>query len=359
MPTVHLIYCCGTQIYTPFAIGRELSQRLSQHYDVVVHDPQASYNLAPEPGDILIGHPDWDSNGLFNRSLDLPQWRRRICMAPFTPGDGRQVAHLAPIIPHCDLYLAIMGPYWMRQVPTSPFRHCAPKVVHMDLAINRDHFPAVKRSFNQPGKRRFLYIGNHPWYKNLGYLDAIAARCPDTEFAWIGSQKARFRNLRQLGRHDFAEPDARSLVAQYDFMITVGTADANPTTILEAMAWGLIPVCTPQSGYEGIDGIVNIPLNDPARAVDIIGTLQQVEEQQLLTWQSANWQELDRHYTWDRFAAQVREAIERDDSPAVMPPRLQDRLLLALDSIKSPYSPRNPRNRWRALRKRLKGGRQG
>ena len=44
-------------------------------------------------------------------------------------------------------------------------------------------------------------------------------------------------------------------------MITLGSADANPTTILEAMAWGLIPVCSVQSGYEGFSSIRNISID--------------------------------------------------------------------------------------------------
>ncbi len=71
-------------------------------------------------------------------------------------------------------------------------------------------------------------------------------------------------------------------------MITVGSADANPTTILEAMAWGLIPVCSVQSGYEGFSGIRNISIDRHEDAVETINNLQSVSEEQLKKWQQEN-----------------------------------------------------------------------
>ncbi len=73
----------------------------------------------------------------------------------------------------------------------------------------------------------------------------------------------------------------KNLIKKYDFLITVGSSDANPTTILEAMAWGLIPVCSVQSGYEGFSGIRNISIDDMEDAVATINKLQSVSEEQL------------------------------------------------------------------------------
>src|ERR1035437_10468265 len=88
-------------------------------------------------------------------------------------------------------------------------------------------------------------------------------------------------------------------------MLTVGKADANPTTILEAMAWGLIPICTPTSGYQGIRNIPNVPRDDAPAAAAILRHLLAADESELVAMQSENWRQLDEHYTWDRFAAQV------------------------------------------------------
>lgn len=338
MNTVHLIYPSGPRINTPFAIGRELSERLRRKYRVEVHDPQATYILRPEPGDVLLGHPSWKPETVFNLSVRQKGWRRRLCLQPFVSSDLRQVAHLAPVLPFCDLFLAITGPYWIKTLPASPFRHIEPKVVHVDLAVNREHFPPVKTEFGLPGRRRFVYIGNHPWFKNMDYLNAIAERLPSIEFAWLGSTKKRFRSLHQLGRRDFSEPDARELIKGFDFLLTVGNADANPTTILEAMSWGLIPVCTPQSGYEGVDGIINVPLNDLDGACKIIEQLQHEDGRRLHDLQSANWSKLDCHYNWERFTSQVIDAIESDYSPDLNKVRKRDQLVLTWNLLRSSNS---------------------
>lgn len=346
---VHLVYPASDAIKTPFAIGRELAQRIEQRYPVQIHDHRARYAITPQPGDVLLGHPTWEPDTVFNASVVKPGWKRKLCLHPFAPGDLHQVAHLDTILPYCDQFLAITGPFWYNELPATHCRHFAPKTVHIDLAVNRQHFPPVKSSFNPPGKRTFLYIGNHPWYKNMPYLDKLAKLLPEFNFSWIGSEKKRYQHLKQLGKRDFDNPVARELAASFDFLITVGRADANPTTILEVMAWGLIPVCTPQSGYEDIEGIINIPLDKPEEACVILKSLQNVDDATLRNWQSHNWENLDRQYNWDRFSAQILEAIDSESSPKMYPKKPLDSMLLAFYRFISPNS------RWRLskLKRRL------
>jgi len=60
--------------------------------------------------------------------------------------------------------LAITGNAWMKRLKDSPFQHWEPKIVHVDLAVDRADFPIIKKNFNPAGKRRFLYIGHTAWY---------------------------------------------------------------------------------------------------------------------------------------------------------------------------------------------------
>jgi glycogen synthase len=140
-----------------------------------------------------------------------------------------------------------------------------------------------------------------------------------------------------MGQVDFGSKAGRDLIAGFDFMLTVGRADANPTTILEAMAWGLVPICTPTSGYRGIPSIPNVPLDDAAGAAAIVRGLLDTHESELVAMQAENWQMLDEHYTWDRFAAQVIAAIESNDSPALLPESLGRRLAFRFYDRTSPY----------------------
>jgi len=229
-------------------------------------------------------------------------------------------------------------------LPNTSCRHFAPKVVHMDLAVNTAHFPRIKKSFNPPGRRKFVYIGARGHYKNIPYLNQVAGLMQGTDFGWFGPAKPKYQHLRPLGSVDFSLPEAQVAAAEFDFLITVGWADANPTTILEAMSWGLIPVCTRQSGYEGIKGIFNVPLNDPRGAVEVLKQMQSVEDGRLMELQRSNWDLLASYYNWDRFAGQVIDAIESDASPALKPCRMTDALTLAWFRIISPQS------RWRATK---------
>jgi glycosyltransferase involved in cell wall biosynthesis len=132
-------------------------------------------------------------------------------------------------------------------------------------------------------------------------------------------------------------------VGDHDFLVIASRADANPAVVLEAMAWGLVPVCTPESGYSGYEGIVNISATDEKAAAGTLDALQHVEEQQLTEIQRANWDLLDQHFHWSRFVDQIRDAIERSDSPPIARPSLSRRGKLLLAEISSPYFFLRPR----------------
>jgi hypothetical protein len=133
-------------------------------------------------------------------------------------------------------------------------------------------------------------------------------------------------------------------------MITTGSADANPTTILEAMSWGLIPVCTPQSGYCGYAGIPNVPLDDVAGAVAVITRLQQAPEAELEAMRADNELLLDSHFTWTRFCSQVEAAIDDRHSPPLAAESYANRLMRLAWAQRSPFR----WWRWRSLRRRAK-----
>ena len=137
-------------------------------------------------------------------------------------------------------------------------------------------------------------------------------------------------------------------------MITVGTADANPTTILEAMAWGLIPVCSVQSGYEGFPGIRNIPIDNIDDAIKTINSLQSVSEEQLNKWQKENLALLDRQFNWERFCGQVLYDIESEEKPDLIETSLTNHLFLLFAEFRSPSFWGRPINFYHFLKANLK-----
>lgn len=356
--TIHFIYKSGDRVSTPFAIGRELACRLARDYDVKCYDPALRETIRPEPGDILIGHPGWDRRTIFQRSVREPGWARRIAIHPFCPDDLDNYAHLAFVVPRCDAFLAITGRVWIDRLPRTLFAAWAGKVTHLDRAVSRAHFPFLRADEVAPeGERRFLFVGNHPAYKNVGFLDQLAAAAPDVAFHRIGPFKRRFRHLTQHGPKDFALPEVASFAAGFDFMITPSERDANPTTILEAMALGLIPVAPEGSGYYAEDGVIPISGRDIAAAVATIRRLQAMPAEEIIARRRENLDRLDRHYTWERFAAVVVSVIEGDGRADFALP-LATRLRCAaahLTSKRSPYALRRLPSRW--LRAPRSGGR--
>jgi glycosyltransferase involved in cell wall biosynthesis len=350
MTTVHLVYPHGQRISTPDAIGRKLGERLRHHYQVVHHEWDAAYAISPHPGDVLLGHVHPAPWSCFRRSLKRPGWRRVIAMQPYNHGDLRQMAFLDSVLDDCDLFLAITGHYWYDSAGASLCSHWRPKLIHLDLAVDRQEFPVLKTAFNTPGSRRFVYIGHAGWTKNTSYLSRMAELVPETTISWIGpGRPSAIPGLQALGAQDFSTRHGRETLAAYDFMVTVGRADANPTTILEAMAWGLIPVCTPQSGYTNEVGIVNIPLDNAVEAVRVLRWLQAAPEAELRQLQVHNWRRLDEHFNWDRFTGQVIAAIESQSSPSLETVSMWRWVRLRWLALVSPHLPWRPFNLVRFL----------
>jgi glycosyltransferase involved in cell wall biosynthesis len=360
MPKVHWVYPSGPQVRTPFAIGRKVAAALRERgHEVVQWDWEDDRVIEPGPGDVLVGHAHFVPWTIFRRSARRPGWRRIVMVQPYAHGRVEYFAFLDQVLPRCDQFLAITGSHWFSRIGESDWAHWRPKMVHLDLAVDRRDFPRTKGAFNPPGRRRFLYIGSAVRFKNLPYLSAIARRCAPTEFAWIGGD-VPLAGVRTLGFADFATEAGRALATQYDYMITVGYSDANPTTLLESASWGLIPVCTPQSGYDAEPGFVNVPLGDVERAARVVEELQRCPPERLEALRAENERRLATRYTWERFCRQVVEAVESDVSPALDPEPRARRLRLwwsAMTGQQSPLRRRHRRNVLRANRKRRKASR--
>ena len=351
---VHLIYPVGNKISTPDAIGRNIKLYLEKFYEVITYNYDEYRTIHPGEADVLIGH--WHPNPftVFRMSAKKKGWKRVIVLAPFCPDHaGWHNAFGNKVIEKCDRFLAITGNAWLKRLKDSPFRHWEPKIVHLDLAVNRDDFPFIKNYFNPKGKRRFLYIGHTAWYKNTSFLEKLAKEFPEIDFAWMGGSQS-LKNIKGFGKLDFSKVEAHNLIKEFDFLITVGTADANPTTILESMAWGLIPVCSVQSGYEGFSGIQNISIDLIEDAVATIKNLQSVPEELLKKWQQVNLVELENHFNWDRFCKQVLAEIESKAVSDLAETSLKSRLFLLFAELDSPYFWGKPLNLYRFLKTNLK-----
>jgi hypothetical protein len=291
---------------------------LKQFDEVKAHDWDSYYQIKPNPGDMLIGHLCPLPFTVMKRSLKLPGWRRKIIIQPYNESMD-YAAFDDEYIDMCDISLAITGPYWFDRISKHHFfSRYMPKLRRIDLAIDLDYFPRIKTKFNPPGQRKFVYVGVDNKYKNLNYLEAIFSKLPTFEIHAIGKIRSN-RKFIHHGFVDFSTDSAKELIKEFDFLITVGSNDANPTTILEAIGWGLIPICTPTSGYLDIPGIVNVPVDSLNDTASILNHLQNCPDEELEEIRKTGQQTLVKDHFWDLFYQRVYEALFSDESPAIEP----------------------------------------
>lgn len=313
MKTVHLVYPHGTRISTPDSIGRNLANYLSKKYVVKFYDWMSWEKIIPSVGDILIGHANPNPYTVFRRSMKDVRWLKVILLQPFSTYRPH-VAYLEHIFPYIDGFAAITGGYWVNEQKKGIYKSLEKYFYPIDLAVDLSDFPKVKNNFNERGKRRFLYIGNSDPCKNLSLFKSIAEKVGSENFGTVGAQ---VEGISYHGVMDFSDVNARGVISQYDFLLVTSFADANPTVVLEAMAWGLLPICTETCGYTSEDGVYIIRAEEYGQIIKDIIKFVDVNESFLLEWQRKNYELLKAKFSWVRFCEDVMAVINMPKQPTL------------------------------------------
>jgi glycosyltransferase involved in cell wall biosynthesis len=311
--TIHLVYPHRFRARTPDAIGHNLAKGLkAQGFDVVAYGLYEDLILpfSPKSNDVLLGHPRWEANNTFRKLLQLKGWGRIIVLHPFCPLDLRSYAHLYFYCNSADSFIGITGKYWKKEITKTYFCEWHKKFRQIDLAIDQNFFPKVKNDFNHPGKRKFLFVGNHPHYKNVDFLNKLAGNLKHIEFHRIGPKSRRFENLIQHGEFEISSYEGKQLIKNMDFMITTGNRDANPTTIIELSSMGLVAVCPVGSGYYESDGVFNISGHNMSLAMKQINSLNFIDESVLNRKRRQMDRLIGERYSWPVFSSNVIKEIE-------------------------------------------------
>ena len=304
----------------PLSITHHVLRALRGLDEVRFYDWKERIVIRNQPEDVLIGHPFPDDlSRAFNRACLKGHFEARVAMNPLHYGLPEYVQALAPALDACDHILGITGPYWFDTWSQGPFARWTPKITRLDMAIDISRFPRVKRSFNPAGRRKFLFIGNGGPQKGthlLSHLFGLARgkhRC-----VWIGADR-NFPNLERRPFQVLQGAAVERLAAECDVFLTMGVADANPTTILEAMAWGFPVACTPQSGYYRMSEIRELSTSDMALNLAVLDYFQSADETELLQQADRARSLVERHYTFERFTQTVVDTLLR------LAPRLRAR----------------------------------
>lgn len=295
----------------PVTITARLYQALRARAPTRLYDWTERVRVEAGPGDVLVGHPfPGDDGRAWNRACLEAGAGVRVALLPLSHRMAEANAFLDPFVPHVDAILGIMGPYWWDTWRQGPFAHWAGKLTPVDMAIDVARFPRVKRRFNPPGRRTFVYLGGEGAQKGTHLLSILFGLARRHRCVWIGNGRP-VPNVEHRGFAELTPDYVRRLAEECDVLVTMGVSDANPTTILEAMAWGLPVACTPESGYHRMPELAALSTTDMAHNLAVLDRLQDAPEQALAAQADAARRRVEADFGWDRLLATVLGGIER------------------------------------------------
>jgi glycosyltransferase involved in cell wall biosynthesis len=202
-----------------------------------------------------------------------------------------------------------MGPFWYDTLPQSPFADWQPKIIRLDMAVDTQQYLRAKMQFNAPGKRGYLYIGSNRPEKGCEVLARTMAGLQDYRCSWVGDGP-EIASMRRLHRRVELTPElVAQLARDHDIFVNTSVSDANPTTILEAMAWGFPVACTPQSGYYRMPSLISLSTTDISANIEKLRQLQEAPEATLSRVAETNLKLVRTDYTWHRFCDSVWNVV--------------------------------------------------
>lgn len=306
-------------IRAPHSISYHLLQALKQRGKVRYYSLYEHGVAHMRGGDVFIGQPVPD--GGFNTSRpdhddplsvtsrtlrEFSSFPRTLIM-PYAH-DELLVSWAKDLVTKADTVIFIGGEIWKNDWNTkSPFRDITIKNrVHVEMGIDSRDYPVVKNHFNPKGKRKYLYIGHTAWYKNTAQLEEIAKRLPNFDGAHIGGGEVQ--GWKKLANFATLTPEyMRKLAQEYDIFVTTSTADAQATTILEQMCFGMAVACTPETGYT-YDSITKLSTSDVEHNIRALTELQEMDENELLERSRENLHIAQTRHTWSRFCHEIVSA---------------------------------------------------
>lgn len=299
---------------SPYTITRELYRYLRARVDVMYYDWCTMGCPPVDRDDVIIGHPNYDPNTVVQQLFAKARCRAKCLIFPLHHGIPEHNLPFTNLVHQADEVFNIMGPYWYDTLPGSQFESWQPKITRLDMAVDASKYPFLRTKFNPPGRRNLVYVGHARPEKNVEMLYEVMRRLPDVGLTWYGGGYQPLQdlpNVTTVGWSDLTPEVAARIVRDGDFFINCSQSDANPTTLLEAAAWGLIPVCTKQSGYHNSDVFVNIPLNDVDGTLSVLAGLQCESEESLLSRARVNRSRIESDHNWDRFGETVWNKLRK------------------------------------------------
>ena len=304
-------YLWPAPIKAPLSITHQVSKALSGRYRLKLYHLKERIVLEPEEGDILLGHLWTDPESVVQKALDDERFSRKFLIGPYNH-DPKQVGWMRAAIQKCDAFFAICGDHWMDTFERSPFADLKEKVIQLNMALDRSDYPCVKKAFSPPGERSFFYIGRYGSFgdeKGVQLLENLAARVPGFRGGYI-CPDGEIKGWHRISPPRSLTPDfMESIAARYDVFINMSRADAQATTVLEAMSWGFPVACTRETGYTD-EALFLLDLDNEDHNLDTIRRIQEMPSLELEAMVEANKTALTTKYSWNSFVERIERRLQ-------------------------------------------------
>lgn len=307
---------------SPYTNTKNIYKALSKIYPTYLYHLTEQVKIPIDSDDIFIGHPFFPYRlkgaGVTEFAVSSKVKPKVLALiAPLhcdinikTTHINREfLEHINGLMPHVNALFGIMGQYWWDQWDKSPYAHWKSKMIRLDMAVDVKDYPFLKKKFNRPGQRKFLYIGKNDPMKGVDFLSKLAHGLKDYEFGWIGRGQDIPNVKRISGPRELSPEYMIKISEEYDFFISPSSADPNPTTILESMAWGFPVLCTPQSGYYETDYRKSIYINDMAKSINALTELQYADEKELMTMANKAREIVETDYNWNKITSTIIQRL--------------------------------------------------
>ncbi|MHC4616154.1 MAG: glycosyltransferase [Planctomycetota bacterium] len=324
-PTIHFAYsgdpCDDRAIRAPRTITNKLFRFLQQRAQVKYYDwADKTTAVDVKPNDIILGHPNPQPQTIIRRLFEK-KCAGKYLIWPFhtrIPEINRYSKELAEI---ADKLFVISGPHWVETIDQTEYATWKEKIVRLDNAIDSKMFPLLKRNFNPAGKRGLFVFGRTGPEKGTrqlfellcktNYPVAIAGDYSQSDLQIIENRP----DTHVLGRIDWRDPQTTTFILNNcDFFVNMSISDASPTTLLETMALGLIPVTTPECGYV-YDSFLLLSLSSEQQNLGVLHQAQKLSDDRLKTLQTQNRRIIEHKHTWDKFCETVWRNIKPIEKP--------------------------------------------
>lgn len=308
-------------VRSPHCLTYHLLKAFKEKRDVKLYNLYEKVSLNLDESDIFIGQPlpaggfgpvrseTDERDSVTSKTVRQNPNKKTYLIMPYTH-DPLYVNWARDLVASSPAGIILVGgKIWEEDWETkSPFKDISiNKKIHIRMGIDPNDYPLVKNSFNPKGQRKFLYIGHTGWYKNTAELERIAEQMPNFVGAHIGGGEVKgWKKLANFA--DLTPSFMKELAKEYDIFLTTSTGDAQATTILEQMCFGLVVACTPETGYDH-QSLIKLSTHDTSYNIKELEKLQQAEESQLLSIARENRKTAIEKHSWEEFTKKVVDFI--------------------------------------------------